>query len=182
MKQALVKAKKIMGESSEPSHDLKHAQEVEKHALEIAKEFGYTDLALVSMVSWWHDVYKASKKDLNIIDALTEGQRCAQMARNELEGVLEDEKLSELVLAIQKHDSYLWQLLKRGNMPVLTQILIEADGIDRLRKSLDKELLKDPKGPMYSLVRRIWYMFAGYVLQSIVVSEYGKNKLREYRK
>lgn len=181
MEKALQIAKDHMEVSNDLAHNSHHAQEVEKHALEIAKEFGYTDLALISVVAWWHDVYKAGKGHLNLIDAYTEGERCAQMARNELEGVLEEEKLAELVFAVRKHDSYFWQLLNRGKMPVLAQILIEADGIDRLRKSRDKRILKNQKNLLYRLNRTFWYMFSDYVLESIVSSEYGKEKLGEYR-
>jgi HD superfamily phosphohydrolase YqeK len=169
-----------MQTSLNPGHDYQHAKEVEKHAIEIAKELEYTDLELVSLASWWHDVYKATEKQLDIFGAIFEGNRASKLTREELSGKLDDIRLNELLFAIEMHQNYLWQLINRGRMPKLIQILIEADGIDRLRKR--EEVDSTELGEVYRFVRMIWYKLADKVLASIVMSKYGKDNLREYTK
>ena len=129
---AIARGKVLMGKSNDALHDLKHAENVARMALEIfrsEKTEGVT-AGLVSAAAYWHDVYKASKDKfcLNYID----GKGSRLIAEKELVNTLPKEPLKKLLRAVSDHDQVLRYAFFPKSFSLLSKLLIEADMLDVL--------------------------------------------------
>ncbi|MBI2356734.1 HD domain-containing protein [Candidatus Dojkabacteria bacterium] len=151
-----------MKNSINRGHDYEHAENVEKHALEIFKEMKEkglihddTDVKLVSLASWWHDTYKARMKKTTLRAFFLEGYESEKIVRNELKSYLSPKRLDSLCAAVRYHNHFLLYFLFSKTYAPLIQILIEADNIeamssDRLNRSFHAE-----KFPLLGLAFKI---------------------------
>lgn len=185
-KQAIELGKIWMKNSVSKGHGYEHAEFVEENALNIfksmKKEAGdEVDESLVSIAAWWHDAYKARLKKPQILNFILEGFSSAKIVEKELKGLVGKDRLEIVLKAIRYHHlPVIFYLTKRGHS-VLSQILIEADGIEDLNSSRKKEQLHGFSNPVFQYLYRLHNRMMILILKVIAVSEYTKGIIQKVR-
>jgi HD superfamily phosphodiesterase len=168
---AIEMGKVWMKKSTNPGHDFEHAENVEKHALEIWKslcEMGWCeedeiDETLIVLCVWWHDCYKALLKKRSLLSEFVEGVKSAQIVEKELSGLVSAARLKKVSDAIKVHNNVLFFLLSGKKLPLLSRILIEADTLDAKTISRKKRL----QFPRQSFPHRIVVLLADPILSML---------------
>jgi len=128
------------------SHDQKHAQTVEENCIGIWEEMKQTDpasanqvdIGLIRLVAWWHDCYKSQLKSQTISSVLYEGRFSEQIFRQQAQPYLRPDRLEQVAFAIANHNK-VWKFFFRlKKTPVLLRILLEADGVESIRSSRNR--------------------------------------------
>lgn len=165
--QIIEAGKRWMKESKDPCHDYEHAETVEKHSIQILKEyqsknnpqFADTDENLVRIAAWWHDCYKATQSKSSFYSVFNEGVEAAKIFRMEFEGKMERSRLKLVAEAIEGHNK-VWKFRFKINKinPVL-RVLLEADGVETIvSERAAKQTAKD------SLLYKVFSFFVKYGL------------------
>ena len=137
-KKAIEKGKEWMKNSKDPIHGYEHAKNVEKDSLKIfasLRDDGWKidseiDENLILLSVWWHDCYKALFEKKVLLNEFVEGKRSAEIAQEEIKGLVSEKRLKMVLDAIKNHNNMPLILFKGKNLPILTRVLIEADAID----------------------------------------------------
>ena len=185
---AIEKGKDWMKKSKNPTHDFEHAENVAKYAFEVQESLrsvGWNveevDKELILLAIWWHDCFKALRGDKKVIDELLEGFKSAKIAKEELEGLVEEERLEKVLYTIKMHNNLPYFILAGKRMPLLMRILVEADAVDGKdpkRKKRDKKqkrsffhrVSETILDPIYTILQKVY-----------IKSEYAKMKIKELK-
>jgi len=128
------------------SHDQYHAQTVEDNCMGVWEEMKQTDpesasqvdIGLIRLVAWWHDCYKSQIKSPTISSVLYEGRFSEKIFREQAANYLRPERLEQVAYAIANHNK-VWKFFYRlKKTPVLLRILLEADGVESIRTSRNR--------------------------------------------
>ena len=137
-KKAIEKGKEWMKNSKDPIHGYEHAKNVEEHSLKIFQSLkddawdidSEIDENLILLCVWWHDCYKALFEKKVLLNEFVEGKRSAEIVKEEIEGLVSEKRLKRVLDAISHHNNIPKIIFKGRSLPILTRILIEADGLD----------------------------------------------------
>jgi len=175
-----------MKNSLNTSHGYEHAKFVEENAVNIyrslKKEGIYlngVNKKLVRIVSWWHDAYKARLKRPEILSFFFEGFCSSKIVERELKKYLSVKDLKTISKAIKYHHIPIYYYIMKWRHPILSQILIEADGLEDLNLDRKEMQINSFRNPLLRIMYRINNRFMIFLLSRIAVSKYTKDVLRK---
>lgn len=153
LKEAISQGKDIMRSSFEKAHGIDHASSVAKLSVGIfqslpnkyLEKYPDTPIELVELVAYWHDCYKAKKKEHEFKDIFIEGEESAKITSQMLKNKLTDEHLERVLDAIKSHTKPYLYFFRVNNIDPLKRVLLEADGIDGIRRERYMNGLKNAK-------------------------------------
>jgi hypothetical protein len=130
-----------MRRSVDPGHDIRHALNVEEHALRSYASLAAVgrisddsiDEALVRICALWHDAFKATQEKPSLYNALVEGVRSSRIVREQLKGLIREDRLKLVLDAVAFHNVpwlYAFRFMCPGRLTTLGLILVEADSLD----------------------------------------------------
>lgn len=157
--------------SDKKGHDHNHAKKVQQNAEQILSELLTKDPQkyqienieqMVLTAAWWHDSYKRKHKKFSLYAIFNEGQEAEKIfLANVHTGDLPESERAQIAHAIRFHHQPYKFMFNWKDMPPVTRILLEADGVETFRMSQFGKLLK--KAPNFLIVLLYIFFISGFI-------------------
>lgn len=128
--------------SDKKGHDHNHAKKVQQNAEQILSELLTKDPQkyqienieqMVLTAAWWHDSYKRKHKKFSLYAIFNEGQEAEKIfLANVHSGDLPESERAQIAHAIRFHHQPYKFMFNWKDMPPVTRILLEADGVETI--------------------------------------------------